>query len=92
MGVPIRPLVPIRVPIPYLEETLVEEQSNATEQGIKSIKRTLTLTLSQGERRLYNKYDTTSWYKKCNNALEVCVAEKSRILLINMYALISNYY
>jgi len=44
MGVPIRPLVPIRVPVPYLEETLVEEQSNAIEPGIKSIKRTLTST------------------------------------------------
>jgi len=45
MGVPIRPLVPISVPIPYMEETVVEEQSNATEPLIKSIKRTLILTL-----------------------------------------------
>jgi len=45
MEVPIRPLVPIRVPIPYLEGTLVEEQSKI-EPGIKSIKRTLTLTLT----------------------------------------------
>jgi len=40
-----RPLVPIRVPNPYLEETLVEKQSKEIEPGIKSIKRTSTLTL-----------------------------------------------
>jgi len=38
MGVPIRPLVPIRVAFSYLEETLVEEQSSKIEPVIKSIK------------------------------------------------------
>jgi len=46
MGVSIRPLVPVLVPTPYLEETPVEEQSKI-EPGIKFIKRTLlTLTLT----------------------------------------------
>jgi len=34
MGVPIRPLVPIRVPIPYLEETPMGDQSKSTEPNM----------------------------------------------------------